>query len=290
MEYLTPAKLRRMGLGTAFSTDDVALTSLIRIASGLANRACAAPRAHDFRGGTVLNEQHDWDVGNDHIMGQRRIWPYHRPVKAVTRFQIRVTQGGAGVVDFPTAQIYLNGQENYLELVSLSLTTASVYAAGLIPNIGLARPVAELDYTYGWADPITDEELATTSGNTDWFADEQFWSDDPVTVKVAGVAVTSGFTVNRNEGSIHFVSPVVGGDVTASFITRLPNAIAEATALIAADVAAQSRLNQAGLQGLSGLRVLEVEMRQSKSAGLSNVPINPAAAMLLEPYRFRSFA
>lgn len=291
LEYLTPAKLRRMGLGTAFSDDDVALTSIIRIASNLTNRACAAPRAHDFRGGSVINEQHQWDIGNEHIAGQRRVWPYHRPIRAVSRLQLRVSPGAAGTVDFTTDQLYLNQQEGYVEVVSLPVTSTSIYTAGLLPNLGLGHPVAEIDYTYAWRDVVIDEALeSTTSGSTDWFADEQFWTDDPVEIRVAGVTVTSGFTLDRTEGKVHFSSPVAGGDVTASFVTSLPAPVAEATALIASDVAAQVRLNMAGLQGLSGLRVLEVEMRQSRSAGLANVPVNPVASMLLDPYRFRSFA
>lgn len=290
VEYLTPTKLKNSALGTAMGNrTDAQLLSLIRIASGLANRACAAPRVYDFRGGVVTNEQHPWNVGNDHVDGTRRVYPYHPPIKAITRFQIRVTQGGAGVVDFPTDQIYVNALDQYVELVSLSLTTASVYAAGLIPNIGLATPIAELDYTYGSTFVVTDERLeAASSGGTFFLAENQFWTNDAPIVKVAGVVSNSGWTYDPYEGAIQFAS-LPGGAVTVSYSHTLHPDVAEATALIASDVIAQTRLNAAGLQGLSGLRVLEVEMRQSRTAGLSQVPINAAAAMLLEAFRFRSF-
>lgn len=291
MEYITPTKLRNSALGTVIGNrTDAQLLSLIRIASGLANRACTAPRIYDFRGGTVVNEQHPWDIGNDHVAGSRRVYPFHPPVKTISRFQIRVTQGGAGVVDFPSSQIYLNKQDGYVELVSLSLTTASVYAAGLIPNIGLATPIAELDYDYGTTFIVTDERLSTVSGDKLFLAESQFWTNDAPVVKVAGIVVPSGFTFDPYEGSILFASPVApGADVTVSYSHKLHPDIAEATGMIAADVVAQTRLNAAGLQGLSGLRVLEVEMRQSKTAGFAQVPVNPAAAMLLEPFRFRTF-
>lgn len=292
MEYITPTKLRNSALGTVIGNrTDAQLLSLIRVASGLANRQCAAPRVYDFRGGTVVNEQHPWDIGNDHVAGSRRVYPYHPPIKTINRFQIRVTQGGAGVIDFPTSQIYINALEQYVELVSLSLTTASVYAAGLIPNIGLATPVAELDYEYGSTFLITDERLSTVSGDKLFFTEGQFWTTDAPVVKVAGNIVGTGFSYDPYEGRILFTNPVApGAEVTISYSHKLHPNISEATALIAADVVAQTRLNAAGLQGLSGLRVLEVEMRQSRTAGFAQIPVSPAAAMLLEPFRFRSFA
>lgn len=290
LEYLTPAKVRAMGLGTALPTTDVELRSLIRIASALVNRECTAPRAHDFRGGTVLNEQHQWNIGNSHIEGQRRIFLNERPIKSIERLDIRVTQGGAGVIAFPSSQIYINTAEDYVELVSLSLTTASVYAAGLIPNIGLARPVAEVDYTYGFDNIVIDEELATTSGNTLYTADGQFWTDDDAVIKVDGVVVATGFEIDRREGAVEFDTDQDDAVVTASYVYPIPPDVQLATAMALSDVAAWTRLNRAGLQGLSGLKVLEVELRQSRSAGLAQVPISPAVSVMLQAYKYRSFA
>jgi hypothetical protein len=152
----------------------------------------------------------------------------------------------------------------------------------------LERPIAELDYTYGQTFLITDERLSTASGDKLYFTEGQFWTADPPVVKANNVVVTTGFTYNRYEGSILFAAAQTG-EITASYSCTLHPDIAQATMLIASDVVAQTRLNATGMQGLSGLRVLEVEMRQSRSSGFMNMPINPAAQLLLDPFKFRTF-
>jgi hypothetical protein len=289
VEYITPTKLRNDGaLGTALGNrTDAQLLSLIRVASGLVNRACTAPRVYDFRGGTVVNEQHPWDLGNVHaVTGSKRVYPFHPPVKEVTRFQVRSQPGAAGVIDYALENLYVNSVDQYIEPSGMPIASISSWVA-TIPNLGLTQAVAELDYTYGSTFLITDERLSTASGDKLYFAESQFWTGAP-DVEVDGVAATSGWSYDAREGSILFDAPQTG-DVTISYATTLHPDIAQATMLICSDVIAQTRLNATGLQGLSGLRVLEVEMRQSRTTGFMNMPVNPAASLMLEPFKFRTF-
>ena len=64
MPYLTPQRFREMAFGIDISElDDTELAALIAQATSVVNSYCNVPRIpqmHDFRGGTITGEQHQW--------------------------------------------------------------------------------------------------------------------------------------------------------------------------------------------------------------------------------------
>lgn len=293
--YLTPRKFSSMKLGVDLSSkSNYELAEALELAAAIADSFCQVPSNHDFRGGMVVGEQHPWNTGNAHIPGQRRIYPDHFPIKSVDSIEINVTTEQR--VTFPGSSLYINYVENWVEIVTLELSVASVFAAGILPNLGLIRPVSKIDYAYGWDYEVNDERLSygvsATSG-TEFQGLNQFWTLDPIVVKKNGttLAETTDYTVDRVEGIVKLNGALSSTDLlTASYHHPLPLGIPRATALIAADLIAQEAIYGAGLGGLSSLRVEEVEMRVSRTTGFNSTPINPAAAKLLGRYRYRPYS
>lgn len=293
--YLTPRRFRAMHFGVDLTgKTDFDLEGYLEAAAAEAESYCQVPRNHDFRGGTVTAEQHRWRNGNAHVPGQRRLYVDHHPIKDVTSVVIDVTDNQS--VTFQPSSMYVNYAEDWLEIVALELTVGSVLAVGVLPNLGLREPVAKANYEYGWDFAAQDERLsfhaATTSGN-EFFALNQFWTDEPVVIRKNDVLLTetAEYTVDRVEGIVKLVGTLTADDLlTASYHFPLPYAIARATGMIAADIIAQDKVYSAGLVGLSSLRVEEVEMRVSRTTGFNSLPINPAAAKLLGRYIYRPMA
>lgn len=293
--YLTPRRFRAMKFGVDITgKTDYDLEGYLEAAAVVAEGYCQVPRNHDFRGGTVTDEQHRWRTGNAHVPGQRRLYVDHHPIKAAGSVVIEVTNNQS--VTFEPSSMYVNYAEDWLEIIALELTVGSVLAVGVLPNLGLKEPVAKANYTYGWDFPVEDERLsyhaATTSGN-EFFGLNQFWTDDPVVVKKNGLILSEGsdYTTDHVEGIVKLAGTLTADDLlTASYHHPLPFAIARATGMIAADMIAQDKVASAGLVGLSSLRVEEVEMRVSRTTGFNSQPINPAAAKLLGRFIYRPMA
>lgn len=292
--YTTVERFKTQGLGTDLTNvEDVELFRHIVAASAAVDAYCAVPRlpsAHSFAGGIITNEQKRWTIGSDTINGTRRFYPWHRPVRTVTSFRIRLTN--TITVSVGPDDIFINQSEGYVELVSLAAVSFGVYPIGVVPNLGLATPTAELSYTYGWSFPVVGEPLFATDGYT-YQASNGFWEEDSETVYVDGVATTTGFTVDRTEGTIVF-SALEPGPVSVDYSYTLPQEIARATNEIVADRLSERSLVAKGLGGLAGIRMAEIELRRSLrgttvEAALQNT-IPDSAALLLEGYRFRSVA
>lgn len=286
--YLTPGRFRTMALGIDLAgKTDADLASLLASATTEVNRYCAAPRNHDFRGGSVTDEEHTWDVGNSHRRPSGRLWPYHRPIAAVSALRIFVTRNQN--IAFTNEQLFINKRLGYVEPVATPATTALFTS---VPPWLLSEPVAYIDYTYGEEFVVTDEVLYPDQGvGRVYRAVNQFWTSDPVTVKVAGVALAEGdYELDREEGLIILDTlPILGSVVTASYTHALPWDIALATGIVCSDMLGYSNVNASGLTGLAGIRVEEIELRQASQTGFNVYQMHPAAQLLLGPYVFASW-
>jgi hypothetical protein len=290
-QYLTPNRYRLMSLGIDLSAkSDAELGALIGSASAEVNRHCATPMGHDFRGGTVTREEHQWDVGNVHHRPTGRLWPKHgmgvMPITSCNQIDIYTTK--TNYVRFTPNNIFVNGRTGYVEPIAAPITTALFTS---IPPWLLSSPVAYIDYTYAREYVETDEQLYPLGGKT-YQALNQFWTDAAVTVKVDGSTVAgSDYTVNRVEGSITFTAiQDASAEVTVTYTHKLDFAIAMATAIVVTDMLGYSNINASGLGGLSAIKVEEIELRQSSKAGYNNMDLHPAAKKFLGSFVYVSFA
>jgi hypothetical protein len=290
--YLTTEAFRVMGFGVDLSAfEEVEVRNILARASARVNTYCAVPnlpQPHDFRGGTVVGEQHSWAMGSDLVAGQRRFYAWHRPIKAISQFRVVVTN--QQYVGIAASELFINHSEGYVEVVSLAVTSVGIFGSALIPNLGLARPVGQMDYTYGWSFPIVGEELLDTDGET-FRAQNQWWDADVTpTVYVNGSEVTTGFALDYNEGVVVFDDmPAATDTVTLDYNHTLPNAIASATGSIATHMIGESRFAARGMVGVGRIKVAEVEISRSAPVrGRDDDAIPDEAASLLEPYRFLS--
>lgn len=273
--YLTPARYRQMALGIDVSSKtDAELAALIATASGAVNRYCAVPRAFDFRGGAVTDETHQWEPGNAMKQGSGKVWPLCKPVRTCTRLSIYVTK--TQHIDFDASQVNVNPALGYLEPVAAPITTALFTS---VPPWLLDPPLAYVDYTYGWSFTETERIYDPGIEAKIFRATNQFWTDDP-TVEVNGSVVTTGFTVDRTEGTITFTNATTD-PVDITYTYPMPPEIPLATGIVVTDLLGYANINASGLTGLSGIRVEEIEIRQSSRTGFANYDMHPAAAALL---------
>jgi len=295
--YITPQRFREMGYGIDISElDDTELLSLCKQASAVVDAYCNVPRIpqkHDFRGGTITQETHTWGYPQTPFdIGRRRQYLFHYPILAIQQFRIYVTN--TQYINIAPTELMINPTERYFEVVSLAMTGAGLFNALIIPNVALAVPLAKTSYTYGWDFTETDEEMTCADGQT-WRAQNQFWHVDtgrePV-IKVNGTVVTTGYTVDANEGAVVFNENLLATDTaTATYHYKLPSDIQYGTGHIVAHLHGQAELQSRGMAHLTRLRVAEVDMERdlrrsfptSLIAGLDNEV--PEAALLLGAYR-----
>jgi hypothetical protein len=298
--YLTPARFREMGFGIDISElDDAELAALIAQATSVVDAYCNVPRIpqkHDFRGGVIKKEQHSWAMP-EHSMdyGQRRMYPFHWPILQITDFKIYVTN--SQYVEIAPSELFINNSERWFEIVSYAVTSIGMFGALIVPNIGLATPVAKVGYTYGWSLYSADEYLIAGDGQT-WRSQNQFWhsTDDvegdartPV-IRKNGVVESSGFTIDYTEGTIVFDDNLSATDtVSADYYYKLPNELQYGTGHIVAHLHGQAELHARGMAHLTQLKVAEVEMRRDTPGGKSlseNLDILiPEAALLLSGFK-----
>lgn len=292
--YLTVERFKTMGFGVDLDgVEDVELQRKIGTATAAVNAYCAVPRLpqeHSFAGGSIEGEQKRWGLGSDTIYGTRRFYAWHRPIKSVSAFRIRVTNQVS--VSIGPDDLFINNSEGYVELVSLAAVTFGVYPVGVVPNLGLATPVGEMDYTYGWEFVTTSDPLYGVDGFT-YQGSHGFWDEDSVTVYIDGVEQLSGFTTHAQEGAVTF-DALTGGTVTADYTYTIPTEIEMATGMIVSDQLAERSLVSKGLGGLAGIRMAEIELRRTlrgtQVEQALTVSIPDAAQLLLEGYRFRTAA
>lgn len=269
-----------MGTGVDLSgKTDAELQSILLASSEAINAAINAPDGYSFHGGHVEAEEHLWPVGNTYKQPSGRIWAYMRPITSVDLLRINVTR--TQYIDFTDQQVFVQTALGYAEPVAAPNTTALFTS---VPPWLLSSPVAYLTYDYGFHEVETDETLATLSGGV-LQANHQYWfTDEEVVLKKDGSIVdSSDYTVDYDEGLITPDSP---DDAVwkASYHHHLPPGIALATAMVTTDQLGAAAIAAAGLLGLSGFRVEEVEIRQSSKINFAVTPVSAAARLYLGRY------
>ena len=291
--YLTAARFREMGFGIDVSElEDAEVTALIAQASTVVDAYCNVPRIpqkHDFRGGTITDEEHSWAMPAHSLdYGQRRMYPFHWPILSITQFRIYVTN--SQYVEIGPTELFINNSERWFEIVSYAVTSIGMFGALVVPNIGLATPVAKVSYTYGWSFAVTGEQLVYSDGQT-WRAQNQFWHSSPAPVVYKnGVEQSTGFTIDYDEGTVTFTENLTATDVvTADYSHKLPDGIQYGTGHIVAYLHGQAEQHARGMAHLTRLRVAEVDMRRETPGGNSLAEnldqMVPEAALLLSAYR-----
>jgi len=297
--YLTPQRFRTMGFGIDISElDDAELQSLIAQATMVVDAYCNVPRLpqrHDFRGGAITGEQHAWRYPQTPFeIGQRRYYPWHWPIVSIEKFRIYVTN--TQYVEIAPTELMINNSERYLEVVSLAITSSGLFNALIVPNVGLATPIAKCDYTYGWDFEESAELLMNTDGQT-YRAQNQYWRTTPAPeIKKNGTAITTGFAVDLDEGAVIFDAQLAASDtITASYHHKLPPEIQYGCGYIVAYLHGKAELQARGMGGLTLLKVAEVTLERDLPRGMpANLMQNldilvPEAALLLGAFRDDNF-
>ena len=287
--YVTPEKFRTMGFGLDLSEiEDFELASILDRAGGLAESYCGVsmiPVKHSFFGGEILAdnpEQHSWRIPeNSFDIGQRRIYPYHWPIREVTLFRIYVTN--TQYVEIAPSEIFINNTDRYIEVISLAFTGVGLFGA-ILPSLGLMKPVAKIAYTYGHSFAQPEERLYPTDART-YRALNQHWLASPApVVEVNGVVQSSGFTVDRTEGTVIFDAPqAVGAVVTVAYSFALEPNVRDGVGALGAHLLGERELAAKAMSGLQSIKVGEVTItRATPKLTVDNIDtVCPPAASFL---------
>jgi len=281
--YLTPNRYRSQGTGVDLtSKSDADLRAILTQAATLTGVAVNAPTGYSFLGGTITNEEHIWETGNKYKAPSGRLWPYYRPVKSISNVQINVTK--TQYISFDEDQLFFEQRLGYVEPVAAPNTTALFTS---VPPWLLTAPIAYIDYEYGFQFDVTDEIPASLSGGVLQAANQFWYTDEDVILKLNGATVDpDDYDVDYTEGTITPTTPPDDEDeFTISYSHKVPPEVAMAQSFIANDIVGGQAIAAAGMIGLSGISVEEVELRQSSKVNFAVQPINAAAAMYLAPVR-----
>ncbi len=283
--YITPSRYRTMGFGADLDgIEDVELAAQLGLAARLINRFCSLPPTYDFRGATVTNEPHVWRMGNYMWPGSGRVWLDCVPVKAISSFTIWVTN--TQYLNVETQYLHYDKSRNILEPV-IAASSIGIWSYTAIPVAGFREPEARVSYTYGWEFPVTSETMYPDGGAV-YRAEFGYWTEDAVTVRKNGteLTLTDDYTVDRTEGTITLVSGLDLDDVVSiDYAHTVPPDVAYAQGLIATQLLGNRAIVVGGMQGISGFRVEEVEVRQSRDAQAAKTEVSGLAAQLLQPYK-----
>lgn len=298
--YITP---RRFALG-GFGIDTTGITApalraTLRRASTMVDTWCNGsqlPQPFDFRGGTVTGEIHQFPIPDPLVAypGSRRVFVRQRPLRTVTAFAIKFTSNYEITLTLPN-DLFVNTDEGWCEIVASQPTIIGFPPIGYW--YGLYQPQAVLSYTYGTQNVVTDDWCEASTPKTFWATYGQWDATADIEVQIDGVVVDpANYRTNAPDGSITFdTAPTPGQDVTVSYTTTLPDAITQATGLIAVDLLGQSRIAARGMVGIESLKVAEVAITQMKGTSDDYVTKNgtriPAqAASFLGPFSHGSAA
>lgn len=310
--YLSPGKFRVGRYGSDLDDlTDIEIAEKIAEASAIVDGYCSIPtipQRHDFRGGSIVVEEHHWNIPSSPFdLGTRRCYPFHWPIKttlnddgspiaAVHMFRIYVTN--TQYVAIQPSDLFVQNTEQYIEVVSLAVTSSGLFNALIIPNVGLATPTVRLSYDYGYlfASDV-DERLYWSDANT-FRAQNQWWTPTAPVVKQNGTVVDpANYTVNADEGTITFNSDQPADDptstdvITATYFYRMPSEIGRATGLITAYLLGEADLVSRGMAGLSSMSIEEIKMQRGRQSGTLPVTVDtldalvPAAAYLLAGFK-----
>lgn len=258
-KYLTPAQYKRYQDGIDLEgTNDLALAMTI-------SRAEAAIDAHmgfDTKKGGF--EPHNVMIQHEfHERNRRTFFPtYDIPVRNVTRYRIQIsnisTAGAGFFANINSGDCVINNDGAYVEIVPLQAITYAL--SPVIVQLGLLKPIVEMDCEVGYYLPVFGETLLNGGQNTQYFAVNGFWASTytqalasqpnqlppiPAVIYKNGVVQTSGYTIDTTDGSITFATPNAYTDViTADYTYTIPDIVAEACVLQTSYLLAQKSLNQ----------------------------------------------
>lgn len=289
--YMTPGRFRIGDFGADLSSiTDAGLASILQTATNMVQGYCTVstiPVEYDFRGGTVT-EQTEWELGHELLPGQRRVLSRFTPIISVSDLHIDIT--GTQYLGFSNDQLYVT--DNSVEIIAPS-TTVGMFGAAIVPAIGLIPPIVQTSITYGYRFSARGEELYPSDAK-EYRSFHQWWWDDPEpTIYVDGAEVAiSEYTLNMDEGTVTFDTGLdANATVTADFDYRMPDAIAEATALIGLQRLGERNLTAKGLHGMIELAVGDVRIRRDfPRAGVARHGVSDEVMQLLDPYRFVTVA
>ena len=267
-----------MGLGINLdNVEDFELRASLTRSSSQVNALCSVatlPQEHDFRGGTITGERHEWRLSPyDNGYTPFRFYPWHKPIKEITDFRIYSTPQLYTAID--PDEIFINNSGGYIEVSSLKITQYGILGGVVNALVGMWTPVAQYSYTYGYQFGVTGDVCETTDGWT--FRAQNQWWDSSITPEIQkdGVVITTNFTIDYDEGTITFDSAQPANTlITASYTYKLPWQIGEATALLTAEDFGEARMRERGMQGVDTLRVGEIEIRRSGPGGNSRSSAN----------------
>jgi hypothetical protein len=205
-------------------------------------------------------------------------------MKALNSFRIYATNDV--YLTISPNELFIGPGGAWAEIVALSLTPVGFWAStGLV---SLSRPIARINYTYGYEFTATDE-MMHSQDQQEYHAQNQFWDPDPV-IKVDGSVVTTGFSLNETEGGVTFDEALSSDQlVTASYTHSLPSGVAQAVGIIATSLISERDLIGKGLGNLAEISVEEVRLRRdARRTGTLVVAaaVPDTARALLDPYRF----
>lgn len=295
--YLLPERFRLMRTGANLTgIPDIEIREVIADAQAIVDAYCNVPllpTPHSFRGGEALLEEHPWMYPTTHFdPGQRRIYPYHWPIREVSAFTLLVSAGATASI--PVNSLVINHGEKWVEVTSLAIGSNSGLfgvTGWIVPIGGLQHPLAQISYTYGnqYVEvgdrlyPIADDEVRVFQ------ASHGFWTAADVTIYADGVEVDSGdYTIDRELGRITFDSDQSGA-VSADYTHEMGREVPSATAHVTAHLLGASKLSAKGMSGgVTSVKVGEISLQRGmppKEAALWLEQAVPAAALLLAGFR-----
>lgn len=320
--YVTPTRFRNMGFGVDLTGyTDQTLASILEHASAIADDYCAVPLSpvkYDFRGSSIgianpgkdqygnpldFGEPHDWQLGTDLESGTRRVYLWAKPIKSVQLMRIYVTN--SQYVEISPSEMFIQAAQGWIEVVALAVTSIGVFGSGLVPNLGLARPLSRTSYTYGYSNAVANETAYPDGAPATPFivyrTVNEWWDPAvaPVVTKNGAVVVASAYDVDYDGGAVTLHSAASSSDVIKiTYAYRCPYGITWGVGQIATYLIGESNLAAKGLLGLEQARVAElmVSRPRMRSSGGGAGSLNadnlsrlvPAAAINLEGYRFTS--
>jgi hypothetical protein len=286
------------GYGVADTGTALSLRNKLVQASAQVDAFCGGsllPDKHDFRGGTVTDEQHVWKPPTQLLNepGARRIFLAHRPIRTLTAFSIQYTNSYEIVLQ--PSDLMVNTTAGFVEIVASQPTIIGYPPLGFW--FGLYQPFTLTSYTYGWQFAVSDDPLEAVSTGVFMASHGSWLAGAAVTVKIDGTTEASAnYVYNTDDGTVTFdpgEEPTPDQVVTASYVYTLPSAFETATAIIATDMLGQSRIAQRGMIGLQSIKVAEVaitQMSPNQTVTRNGVTIPAAAAALLTGFAIGSVA
>lgn len=289
--YMTPSRFRLGGYGVDLSEiNDAELASILQTSTAMVNGYCTVPThpvEYDFRGGTVVGEEYEWELGHEMLPPNRRALPRYTPVIAVDEFRIDVTN--TQYLGYTDQQLYIT--DTAIEIIAPHSAGVGLFGTAVVPAWGLVPPIAILSYTYGYRFTARGEELYASDARQ-FRALNQWWFDSPEPIiYIDGAEVdTADYVLDIDEGSVTFDNaPGADTVVKADFDYRLPSNVGEATAQIALQRLGERNLTSKGLHGLIEVAVGEVRLRRDfPRAGVARHGVTDEVMQLLDPFKFIS--